>query len=390
MKLIQSSLPGVLALGAACLLATPALSQPSCPAPARFAGPPIHAPPAPEAWPAPATFAADPFPSTVTAAFDAVLARAVERSEPLSLTAALWQPGVGFWSSRWDAPGVEPRPLHWWASVGKLAVAASVLQLVEEESLTLDAPLTRWRVDVSHGDQITVDQLLTHTSGLFSANEDLAYRAEPHSMNVDEQVAVAERNGAVFCPGTGWRYSNTNYALLGQIIEIEDERPWSEAVQARILDRLGVDGRVLSADADISDIQPLGPPQAGEPAVDPRWPGAAGGIAATPEAVIRLLHGVLTGELLATSDAHAMLASSHQMFGAPQWYGRGLMLYEVPVPDGPPQVWIGHSGGAPGAGTVVAWSPSHQAYVAVAFTGRSSAEAVANGLLAALAASAAR
>ena len=367
------------------LAATPAQGQPSCPAQPRYEGPPVHAVLADTDWPQPATFSDPAFPEDAAAAFEAVIARSVERSAPVSLTAAVWRPGEGFWAGRWDAPGVEPRPLHWWASVGKLAVATTTMQLAAEGDLSLQDPLSNWRSDVSHASQITVEQLLSHTSGVFSSNEDLAWRENPHAMDIDEQVAVAERNGAVFCPGSNWRYSNTNYALLGQIIEAQDGRPWSQAVQGRTLDQLGIaDARILNASADISDVQPLGAGQPGEPAVDPRWPGAAGGLVATPQAAIRLLHGVLTGELLATTDAHAMLDRSHQMFGQPQWYGRGLMIYEVPTPDGSSLVWIGHSGGAPGAGAVVAWSPSHEAYVAVVFTGRSSAEAVANGLLSAL------
>ena len=385
-RVLTPLLAVALVLAAGPAFAATALGQTRCPVAPEFQGaPPRGAPPA-EAWPTAGAYSDRPIGEPIAQALQAALDQAATRAAPLSIAVAVWRPGQGIWSARWDAPGVEPRPLHWWASAGKLATAASVLQLVQEGRLSLDAPLTTWRDDVSHGDQITVDQLLVHTSGLFSANEDLAYRAVPHAMDVDEQVAVAERNGAVFCPGAAWRYSNTGYALLGQIVAAEDGRPWSEAVQARTFARLGVaDAELLTPDSDLSVVQPLGPPPPGEPAVDPRWPGAAGGVAATPLAMIRLLHGILADGLVAPENAHAMLARSHQMFGQPMWYGRGLILYEAPAPDGSSALWVGHSGGAPGAGSIVAWSAQHQAYVAVVFTGRSSAEAIANMLLTALA-----
>ena len=79
-----------------------------------------------------------------------------------------------------------------------------------------------------------------------------------------------------------------------------------------------------------------------------------------------------------------MFERLYPMFGQPQFYGRGVMLYEVPKPDGGAQVWLGHSGGCPGIKAVVAYAPEAGAFVAVALNNDGSAEATAHLLLKAL------
>lgn len=364
---------------------TTASAQPRCTGTEAYEGSPVHAAPVEADFPQPAMFDDTAFPAGAAGSLNAAFETAVTANRSLSLTVAVWAPGRGFWSARREAEGVEPRTLHSWASAGKMATAVSILQLTEEERLALSDPVTRWRADVPNGRWITIERLLDHTSGLFSANEDPAARAEPRYRNLDQQLEIARRHGPLFCPGQAWRYTNTGYSLLGAVIEAVDGRPYAEAVMARTFARIGVsDARVLTPDEPVPDIQPFGPPPPGEPRVDPTWPGAAGGVAATPEAMIRLLHGVLSGVLLEPATVRGMLAEPRQMFGAPTWYGQGLMLFDVPSPEGR-LFWIGHSGGAPGMKAVVVWSPERQAYVAVALTGDGSPEATANRMLAALA-----
>ena len=263
-----------------------------------------------------------------------------------------------------------------------MATSISILQMTETHQLNLSDPIIKWRRDVPNGRWITLQRLLDHTSGLFSANEDPAARAEPRYRTLDDQMAIVRRQGALFCPGEAWRYTNTGYSLLGAVIEDVDDQQYSEAVMARTFGRLGVtDARILEPDGPSADVQPFGPPPPGEPRLDPSWPGAAGGVVATPAAMIRLLHGALSGELLQPRTARDLLAEPRQMFGTSSWYGQGIMLYDVPTRGGR-LYWLGHSGGAPGVKAIVVWSPAQRVYAAVALTGEGSAEATVNLLLA--------
>jgi len=312
---------------------------------------------------------------------DQIVARAEAAMQPQALGAAVLDED-GLWQGR---VGEHSAPMFWWASAGKLAVAVAILQLVEEGRLSLDDPASTWIAGAPLGDRITIRMLLNHTSGLFSANEADDVRADPRRRDLSEQLAVATREGSLFCPGQAWRYSNTNYWVLGGILEAAEGAPLDAVLTRRIIARGDLQAiRFMASDDTLRDMEPLGPIQAdaGEVVTNPVWVGAAGPLLATPAGAIQFLQAVLTGRLLADPTVQSMLAEPHQMFAEPMYYGLGLMLYEPPA-QGAPVIWIGHSGGAPGAKAAMVWSPTDQAYAAVALTGPGSAEAVANALLAA-------
>lgn len=149
--------------------------------------------------------------------------------------------------------GVAMQPCHITriASITKLFVATVVLMLVEDGLLTLDdaaAPLLpeEVRKNVANADQATIRQLLNHTSGVFNYYEDLEFQLN-HVLNDPESVQSLEEilqqihgRPAYFAPGTGWRYSNSNYVLLGLIIRAKTGKTWQQVLQERILDPLSL------------------------------------------------------------------------------------------------------------------------------------------------------
>ena len=132
-------------------------------------------------------------------------------------------------------------------SITKMFTATVIVQLAEGGVLTLDDPLARWLPEVAnqvpYGDQITLRHLLTHTSGVFHYVEHEAYYADLFTeADIDEDAGTVtldcvERDPndtlaryvygkeALFEPGAGWYYSNTNYTLLGMVIEAATGRP---------------------------------------------------------------------------------------------------------------------------------------------------------------------
>ncbi len=144
----------------------------------------------------------------------------------------------GRWSSSRSNDGSLSHKRMYWASVGKAFTATIILQMVQEQKLFLDQPISRWFDHVPNAASITIDHLLQHTSGLFSHNEDLNFRKNPRYYSPLECIGLSAKHGAMFCPGQYWRYSNTGYTLLGQVIEKTDQLPYHQAVKARIIDRL--------------------------------------------------------------------------------------------------------------------------------------------------------
>lgn len=342
-----------------------------------YAGRPLHD--TVTVAPAPGPLDDTPFDAATRQRLDAAFATLYKASGATAASAAVAAPGRGMWTK-----SVTPTdaPLLYWASAGKTFTAVVVLQLAAEGRLDLDAPVSRWIEDVPNGEAITVRDLLAHTSGLFSANEDRKARAEPRLRSLEENLAIARQHGAMFCAGANWRYSNTGYDLLGAIVQQVDGRPLDQALTARVIDRLGLKHtRALHADSDTRDIAPLTSTK--EKPIDPRWPGAAGPIAADAADMTRVLAALFNGDLLPAARVADMTATLYPMFDAGTYYGLGLMVFDVP--DGATRLaWIGHTGGTPGAGALVIWSPQDRAFVAVALTGDGSAAASANLLLKAL------
>ncbi|MCC1480450.1 serine hydrolase domain-containing protein [Roseibaca sp. Y0-43] len=295
-----------------------------------------------------------------------------------SLSVAVWQSGGDPWVAQHR---VGAGQLHYWASVGKIVTAAAILRLEEMRKLSLDDPISDYVPGVPLGDAITLRMLMAHSSGLFSLNEDPDLSAQG-MMTLPEVLSALSQKPLYACPGAVWRYSNTGYTLLGAVIEAVTGQPYATAAEDLVLARSRADTiRVLSRRADLSNIVPLG--AGAEPGFDIRAPQAAGGIVADAQSMALFLRDLLAGRIVSRAHVALMTRTLYPMFDQGLWYGLGMMVYDVPSADGA-QLWIGHSGGVPGAKAIVAYAPDLDAIAAVALTGGGSAEATAHLLFKAL------
>jgi D-alanyl-D-alanine carboxypeptidase len=132
------------------------------------------------------------------------------------------------------------------ASVTKTFVATVVLELVEEGKLALADTLQRRLPGlVPNGAGITVRHLLNHTSGLFDYDSDKKWQAARFATpgrvwTPRELVEVATAHPPLFKPGSRWAYSNTNYILLGLVIEAVTGSPLGEELERRLFRRLAL------------------------------------------------------------------------------------------------------------------------------------------------------
>lgn len=128
----------------------------------------------------------------------------------------------------------------------KTFVVSVILQLVQEKKLSLDDPITRFQLGISipNAEKITVRELCNMRSGLFEAystpqfaqlNMKVPKNFEPHTL-----VAWAAQQKPYFPPGAGYHYSNTNYILLGLIIEKVTGDSVGDQIHKRFLEPLGL------------------------------------------------------------------------------------------------------------------------------------------------------
>jgi D-alanyl-D-alanine carboxypeptidase len=248
------------------------------------------------------------------------------------------------------------------ASLAKTYVAAVVLQLVGEHKLRLSDSVERWLPGlVPNGENILIRHLLGHTSGLFDFEDDPRL-VEPYlSGNLSfywsplERLALATSHEPLYPPGetTASTYSNTNYTVLGLIVEAVTGKSLENQLRRRIFEPLDLDATTYPDRETVIEGRHargyflLGPP----PLVDvtefsPSITGAGGAIVSTVGEVARFYRALLKGRLLRPDLLRTMKTTlpAGSDPGAPAArYGLGLEQYATSCGT----AW-GHSGSFPG------------------------------------------
>jgi D-alanyl-D-alanine carboxypeptidase len=241
-------------------------------------------------------------------------------------------------------------------SVTKTFVATIVLQLAADRRLELDDEVSRWLPGLlPDGDRITIRDLLAHRSGLPDVADDPevlnGYRSDWSPRRL---VRLAAREPRTAGPGGAFRYSSTNYLLLGLIVERVTGRSVASELRQRIIEPLRLSNTAYRPGAV------AGPHVHGyrlashQGVVDPtekrdlerqsaRWAGASGDLISSAGDVARFLSALLGGDLLPRAQLRAMEAVHGR-------YGLGLAVY--PTRCG--RAW-GHTGNLNGVVTI-AWS----------------------------------
>jgi CubicO group peptidase (beta-lactamase class C family) len=121
-------------------------------------------------------------------------------------------------------------------SITKQFTSAVILKLLEEKKLSVSDKLSKYFPNYPKGDSITIQQLLTHTSGIYSYTSDQNFMTNEITKpaNREKMMALFKDKPLDFSPGTSWNYSNSGYSLLGYIIEEVTKKPYEQAVRRYI------------------------------------------------------------------------------------------------------------------------------------------------------------
>ncbi|HYU51820.1 MAG TPA: serine hydrolase domain-containing protein, partial [Gemmatimonadaceae bacterium] len=135
-------------------------------------------------------------------------------------------------------------------SISKQFTAVAILLLQQEGKLKLDDPVSRFIPGLTRGNQVTVRQLLSHTSGYQDFwPQDYVM---PNMLKPTTPQAIADvwaKKPLDFEPGSRWQYSNTNYTLAGMVVEKASGMPFFQYVRTHILQPVGL---TSAADFDVS------------------------------------------------------------------------------------------------------------------------------------------
>lgn len=269
-------------------------------------------------------------------------------------------------------------------SVGKTYVSAVAMQLAAEGTLDLDAPIARylgrepWFDSLPNGREATVRQIMRHTSGLvryeFQPDVTARLRAEPFKVWTPvERLRALFGAKPPFAAGAGWEYSDTNYIVLGMIIEQLTGHTYYDEVQRRVLTPLGLRNTIPSDRRRLAGVangyagpkNDLGGYDAsigidGLMAIDPQFEWTGGGMASTTSDLARWAQLLYTSRAFPSSMLPRLLDGVPARLGANAQYGLGVIIRPTPL-----GISWGHSGFFPGYATEMAYFPTAGIAVAV-------------------------
>ncbi len=246
-------------------------------------------------------------------------------------------------------------------SVTKMFTATLIFTLIEDDKLALDTKLASFYPEIPNAKQITIRQLLTHQSGLLNITRKKTYQDwKEEEMTKKALLDTFRTDKPQFDPGEKMKYSNTNYILLGYILEEIASEPYGELLQKRILSKVGVDNTYFAPETqDISN-----------PALSYRYrkgkwtsvnftdlsiPHGAGAIVSTPKDITKFAESLFEQKLVTQKSLDSMMALDEGM-------GKGL----IPMPFYGKQLY-GHTGGIDGFAAILSYSPADSVAFAATF-----------------------
>jgi D-alanyl-D-alanine carboxypeptidase len=235
-------------------------------------------------------------------------------------------------------------------SNSKQITATAMLLLADEGKVSLDDPVSRFFPELTRASEITIRQLLSHTSG-YEDYYALDYVA-PYMVLPTTPEGIMNlwgKKGLNFDPGTRWQYSNTNFVIAGAIIEKITGRPLIDFLRERIFSKLGMQSPIDVDAQPWSALDPLGytrfalgPPRVAVPE-GPKWIFAAGELAMTPSDMAVWDISLMNGAVLKPALLKELTTEVHLKNGAGTGYGLGLGI----ASQNGRRVWA-HGGGTSG------------------------------------------
>ncbi len=238
------------------------------------------------------------------------------------------------------------------ASMGKMFTAVAVLQLVEAGKISLDEKVGHYLPDFPNHrvrDEVTIEQLLTHTSGMGNFWEQLADKPKERYTAVADYVPLFADQPLQFAPGRGFAYSNNGYTVLGLVIEAASGESYFDYVRERIYRRCGMtDTDAIELDNPVPNLATGYSRSSDRPGhmvsnlyTNTFKGGPAGGSYTTARDMLKFANALMRFELLTPSDTELLTRGKVD-------YGKRRYAYGFTEETINGHRLIGHGGGNAG------------------------------------------
>ncbi|NMH88680.1 serine hydrolase domain-containing protein [Flavivirga algicola] len=245
-------------------------------------------------------------------------------------------------------------------SITKTFTATLIFQLVDEGKIKLEDKLSNYFPQVTNASKITIANLLNHTSGIFNiTNDENFYTWMQKATTQEEMLAKILKHDVVFQPGEKHEYSNTNYVLLGYILERIENKSYKTILKERIVEKLHLKNTYYGSSIDISKNECLSYYNEN----DAIWqednqthmsvPGGAGGIVSNPSDIVVFINALFHNKLMSKESFELMTTIENE-------YGSGIFSMaknELTI--------YGHNGGIDSFKSITIYIPKLETAIAL-------------------------
>lgn len=274
--------------------------------------------------------------------------------------------GYGLANIELNVP-IEPDMYFRLGSITKQFTALAILMLFEQGKLDLQDEITRFLPDYpTRGEKITIEHLLTHTSGIPSYTEQLEWLSMwRKDMTSAEIIELTRDKPLDFKPGEKFAYNNTGYVMLGAVIEKLGGMPYAQCVQKNIFEPLGMVSSHYDDPIHLIPGRVSGYSRQGDQIVNAGYlsmtqPHAAGALASTVDDMARWNSGILAGKIVKIETLQKAFQSYKLTDGRKTSYGYGWAICDY---EG--WTFIEHGGGIHGFSTHAISVPAEKLFLVV-------------------------
>lgn len=248
-------------------------------------------------------------------------------------------------------------------SISKMFTATMIFQLVEEGKIKLSNTLDTWFPNIPNAKQITVSNLLNHRSGIHSFTDDPEYKTYMTQPKTHEEMeAIITKGKPDFQPGEKAAYSNSNYVLLGYIVEKVTNKPYSKNLADRITSKIKLSSTDFGGKVNLNENDSYSYKFDGvwkqQPVTDMSIPGGAGSLVSTPADLTKFIEALFSLKLVSQSSLDQMKTITD---------GFGMGIFQIPFHT---KKAYGHNGGIDGFGANLAYFPEDSLAIAYCTNGQ--------------------
>jgi len=240
--------------------------------------------------------------------------------------------------------------------------ATMIFQLMEENKISLNTTLDNYFPTIPNAAKITIGNLLNHRSGIHNFTSDpdyITWMMQPKSQ--DEMIAVMAKNQPDFQPNEKTSYSNSNFVLLGYIIEKLTKQSYATNLKERITSRIGLANTYYGGKTDVNNNESYSYRFANGweqlPETEMSIPGGAGSIVSTPTDLTQFIEALFALKLVSNNSLAQMRTMTD---------GLGMGMMQIPFYS---RMAYGHNGAIDGFVSNVAWFPEDRIAVSYCTNG---------------------